>query len=104
MKANEDFNRNSEFKKISEYFEKMMEEISKIGRPTNEIILDDFDLRQMLKIGQRKLAYLKSQRKITYTKLGSKCYYLLSDVLEYLKANKVEAVYKFPRFTQNKIH
>jgi hypothetical protein len=60
-------------------------ELSSRQRPAEEVILDDVDLRNMLKVSKRTTAYWRSGRLITFTKVGSKTYYKLSDVLKMLK-------------------
>lgn len=59
-------------------------ELSKLQRPADEVILDDVDLRQMLKVSKRTTANWREIRQITYSKLGGKIYYKLSDVLDML--------------------
>lgn len=60
-------------------------ELSKRQRPAEEVILDDADLRQMLKVSKRTTAYLRSNRQITFYKVGGKTYYKLADVLHMLQ-------------------
>jgi hypothetical protein len=42
-------------------------EINKSQRPANEIILDDVDLRNLLKVSERTTAYMRPKQMITYT-------------------------------------
>ena len=68
-------------------------EISQAQRPAEEIILDDIELCNQLKISKRKSASMRDEREITYhqkTKHG-KVYYKLSDVLEYINRFRIEA-------------
>ncbi|CAN5455620.1 hypothetical protein BH11BAC3_BH11BAC3_07390 [soil metagenome] len=65
--------------------------ISQAQRPASEIILDDVDLCKTLKIGKRTSATIRANRDITYHKCGGKILYKLSDVLDYINRNKVEA-------------
>jgi len=65
-------------------------EINKSLRPANEIILDDVDLRNLLKISERTTASMRAKQMITYSKPG-KVFYLLSDVLKMLNEYKVDA-------------
>ena len=70
-------------------------EIQQAQRPPNEIILDDDDVMRMLKISKRRLQYLKPDRILPYHKFDSsspRTYYLLSDILEILKSNRIEAL------------
>lgn len=65
--------------------------INKALRPANEVILDDVELQRMLFISKRKSAMLREQRLLPYHKSSGKIYYLLSDVLDYIKRHRVEA-------------
>lgn len=66
--------------------------LENILRPANEIIYDDVDLRNLLKVSKRTLAYWRERGMITFSKLGGKIYYRLSDVLALLKEYEVQAV------------
>lgn len=66
-------------------------EITQAKRPANEIILDDPDVCQMLKVSKRTTATLRADKDITFHKCGGKILYKLSDVLEYVERNRVEA-------------
>jgi len=39
---------------------------------------------------QQLLQNLRSRRKISWTKIGGKCYYTLEDIQKYIDANKVK--------------
>jgi hypothetical protein len=70
-------------------------EIQQAKRPPNEVILDDDDVMRHLKISKRTLQYMKSNRVITYRRFdpsSPRTYYLLSDILEKLEENCVEAI------------
>jgi len=57
-----------------------------------QIIFDDVDLRAFLKISKRTSAYWREKREITYSKLGGKIYYRLSDILALIKKYEVAAI------------
>ena len=64
-------------------------------RPADEIILDDEDVMRHLKISKRKLQYLKADKVIPihFFEPGSpRTYYLLSDILQIFKENRVESI------------
>ena len=70
-------------------------EIQQAQRPANEIILDDEDVMRHLKISKRKLQYLKADKAIPvhFFEPGSpRTYYLLSDILQILKENRIESI------------
>ena len=46
----------------------------------------------MLKISKRHSANLRATKQITYSKSGGKIYYLLSDVLDFIKKNEIKSV------------
>lgn len=92
------------------------EKISRVSLPADQVILDDFDVLRMLKISKRKLAQLRAERKIKFYRTDddpppskknksqkvskplnkgvrkSKIYYLLIDVINYVKRNPVNPI------------
>ena len=78
---------------LNQKIDKLLPFIDQLARPPEQIILDDVALREMLKISKRTTAYLREKGLITYSKIGSKIYYLLSDVLIFLKQNETKAFY-----------
>ncbi|HSZ85754.1 MAG TPA: hypothetical protein VK787_06970 [Puia sp.] len=76
---------------LKEILALIREEMSRNHRPAHEVILDDVDLRQLLKVSERTTASLRAKNMITYSKPG-KVYYLLSDVLKMMENHRVEAV------------
>jgi len=71
--------------------------IEQFARPPEQIIIDDVALREMLKMSKRSTAYLREKGLITYSKIGSKIYYILSDVLLFMRSNQVKAFNKNQR-------
>jgi hypothetical protein len=69
-------------------------EVQQSQRPANEVVLNDEDVMRLLKISKRKLNYMKAARAIPFCQPQSRssCYYFLSDILSWLKKNKVEAI------------
>lgn len=68
------------------------EKINKALRPAEEVIMDEVDLCNFLKISKRLAAKLRSERLITYYKSGGKLYYKLSDIIKYATSHKVPAI------------
>ena len=62
------------------------------GKPPEHVILDDEDLRNLLKISKRTTAYWRERGEITFSKLGGRVYYKLSDILELIRKNEVPAI------------
>lgn len=80
---------------LKEFFYLFRHEIQHVQRPADEIILDDEDVMKHLKISKRKLQYLKADNIIPYHFFepgGPRTYYLLSDILQILKENRIESV------------
>lgn len=63
----------------------LKETIANISRPPDQVIYDDVDLRNFLKVSKRTTAYWREKGIITFSKLGSKIYYRLSDILNLIK-------------------
>jgi len=64
-------------------------EIQQAQRPASEVILDDVDLREQLKVSARTLALWRSTNLIKYSKVNGKIYYKYSDVLELIEKNSI---------------
>jgi hypothetical protein len=67
-------------------------EVQQAKRPPEEVIYDDVDLRNFLKVSKRTTATWREKGIITFSKLGGKIYYRLSDILSLLKKNEIPAV------------
>ena len=82
-------------KELEKFIHLLRYEIQQAQRPANEVIQDDEDVMRQLKISKRKLQYLKADRVIPYHTLdpsSPRTYYLLSDILEILKENRIESL------------
>ena len=66
----------------------------------NEIILTDKDVQELLKISKRKLQYMKANLIIPFSRPEPypACYYLLSDILEWINNNRQESIGNQRRF------
>lgn len=85
------FNRYPELKEILSL---IRYEIQQAQRPADEVILDDQDVMRHLKISKRKLQYLKAYFVIPFHYFEPdkpRTYYLLSDILQILKDNRIES-------------
>lgn len=56
--------------------------LEQVQRPANEVILDDVDLRNMLKVSKRTTASWRQERLVKHYWIKGKCFYKLSDILE----------------------
>jgi hypothetical protein len=88
------------YPELKEFIRLMRQEVQNCQRPASEIILTDQDVMRMLRISKRKLDYMKANREIPYhqPKAHSSCYYLLGDLLNWLKKNRVESIYNERKF------
>jgi hypothetical protein len=80
---------------IRDLLKKMEERMLALENPTNppeQIIYDDVDLRNFLKVSKRTTAAWREQGIITFSKLGGKLYYRLSDILLMIKQHEIPAV------------
>ena len=85
----------SKHPELKELLYLLRHEIQLAQRPAEQVILDDQDVMRILKVSKRKLQYLKADGTIPFHKLecGSpRSYYLLSDILDILKKNRVESI------------
>ena len=66
--------------------------LENVNKPPDQVILDDVDLCNFLKISKRNSAYWRERGEITYSKLGGKIYYRLADILSLIKRNEVPGI------------
>jgi len=59
--------------------------IEKYSRPASEIILDDVDLRELLKISRRTALEYRKNKVFSYYKIENKIFYILSEVIDGIK-------------------
>lgn len=77
---------------LNHNMEQLLPVIERLNRPPEQVLLDDVELRQLLKVSKRTTAYLREKELITYSKLGGKIYYLYSDVLEMISRNQIRRI------------
>ena len=70
------------------------QELYKCQRPADQIILKEADVMNLLGISKRKIQLLKARREIPYSQPRARtfCYYLLSDILNWLKNSRIESI------------
>jgi hypothetical protein len=75
-------------------------EMEQAKRPADEVILNDEDVMRILKISKRKLQYLKSGLQIPFHTPtgGNRTYYLLSDILDWVKESRTESISNTRKF------
>lgn len=77
-----------------EFIRELRYEFQKAQRPANQVILDEADFCNYLKISKRHAANLRSTGSITYSKAGGKLYYRLSEILEFIARHEIKSVDK----------
>lgn len=84
----------SRYSDLKEFVRILQYEVQQAQRPANEVILDDERVMKMLNISKRKLQYMKSGLEIPFHTPGNgnRTYYLLSDVLDWLKKGRIESI------------
>ena len=82
------------FPELKQFLNDIEERQMRASRDPQEVILDDVDFCALLKISRRKSAEIRAKREIRYYKSGGKIYYLLSDVLAYIKRNAIPSIYE----------
>jgi predicted DNA-binding transcriptional regulator AlpA len=82
------------YPELKEFFIMLQQQMQSLQRPANEIILSDQDVMKMLQISERKLDGMKAKRIIPFSQpiQRSSCYWLLSDILEWLKKSRKESL------------
>ncbi len=57
-------------------------------RPANEVILDDCDVRELLKVSRRTLLDYRKSGKLLFYKIENKIFYFLSDIFSFIKIHR----------------
>jgi len=83
---------NSLVEKLLNEFIEMKKIVANFHRPSEQVILDDVELREFLKVSKRTTAYWREKGLITYSQPGAKIYYKLSDVLLFLKQHEIQSI------------
>ena len=89
MISTEIFDRYPTLKEIQEL---IRFELQQLSRPAEETIIKEEHFKQMLGLSKSQAIKIRGQRLIKYYKNGNKIYYLLSDILAYLKKYEVKSV------------
>lgn len=74
---------------LSKMVEKAVAKIEQVGRPAEELIVDDVELCEMLHVSKRTAATWRAQRVIKYSLIKGKIYYIYADVLAFIKKYSV---------------
>jgi hypothetical protein len=80
------------FPELQEFLVAIRHEVNQFHRPPNQVIWDDVDLRENLKVSQRTTATWRQEKLITYSKVNGKVFYKLSDVLDFIEKYKIPAI------------
>jgi Helix-turn-helix domain len=81
-----------EIQNLIKTVKELKQNLENVIRPADEVIYDDIEFRNLLKVSKRTAAYWRERGIITFSKLGGKIYYRLSDILTLLKRYEVPAV------------
>lgn len=73
-----------------EFLRELRHEIQRVHRPPEQVVLDETDLCNLLRISKRHAADLRREGKLRFSKDGGKIYYKLSWVLEYIEAYRID--------------
>jgi hypothetical protein len=84
----------TKFPELTELAQLIKHEIQQAKRPADEVIYDDVDLRTFLKVCKRTTASWREKGMITFSKLGGRIYYKLSDILDFLRKHEIPSVDK----------
>ena len=85
----------SKYPELKELLSQFRHELQNAQRPAEEVVLDDEAVMKMLNISKRKLQYLKADRIIPFHTIDAgspRTYYILSDILELLKENRIDSI------------
>lgn len=80
------------FPELAEALQELLDKVHQLSRPANETILDDVDLRALLKVSKRTTATWRQNGLIKHSWLQGKCYYRYSDVLAAIDQNAVNPI------------
>ncbi|MBK9485672.1 MAG: helix-turn-helix domain-containing protein [Chitinophagaceae bacterium] len=69
----------------NEILKKIKELVDKHHRPSSEILLDDVDFRNLLKVSRRTALEYRKSGLLLYYKIENKIYYFLADVISFIK-------------------
>ncbi len=98
MRSSEDF---FKLPSVKDFLREIRLEFANAKRPANEIILDEVDFLQTLKISKRQAAKMRAEGVITYAKIGGKIYYRLSEVLAYIERHEIKGLHYKNRLLNN---
>jgi hypothetical protein len=83
-----------EIQQLSLQIAELRQDLQNATKPPDQVILDDYDLRNYMKVSKRTTAYWREKGLITFSKINGKLYYKLSEVLEFIKQYEFQAIGK----------
>jgi hypothetical protein len=86
---------------LREFIQALKYEILESLRPPDQQVIDDVDLRKMLKISKRTAANYRAQGLLDHYRLGGKILYKLSDVFSAMEKNKIPGISSKVRLGKN---
>ncbi len=98
MISHEEFHRNP---RNEDFLKRIEQIILQAQRPADEILLDESDFCAFLKISKRHAANLRAKRLLKFSKTAGKIYYILSDVLDFIKENQVLPIHHQSKFSSS---
>lgn len=80
------------FEMMEKHFEAFVNEIEQLcdNSPTKDKWIDNQDVCMLLKISKRTLQYYRDNRIIPFSRIGSKCYYKVSDIEKLLSDSEIK--------------
>lgn len=67
------------------------EGVRKINSPSKEKFLDNSEFISLMKVSKRTAQTWRDEGKISFSQVGSKIYYLLSDVETFIQEHRIKA-------------
>lgn len=75
-------------KEIRQQLQKIMDRMDSTGQVSDQEILDQQGVLELLKISPRTLVTYRQSGKIPFTRIGGKIYYKKQEILELLEKNR----------------
>ena len=79
-----------EYQKILDALKEINAKLGKLKMGTSETFIDNADFLRLMKVSRRTAMAWRSEGKITFSQIGSKLYYKLSDIDDMLKRYRRE--------------
>jgi hypothetical protein len=82
----------SQITALSSKIDQLSRKLENAAMPPNQILLDDVELRELLKVSKRTTATWREKKMIIYSQPCGKIFYKLSDVLAFLAKYEVSDI------------